>query len=71
MHPGVQATIAVRYSSIQELIVPITKSENRIHSLVPLRKCISSPFKLEIVPQPLRGTILMILLLGINASGHI
>ena len=37
MHPGVQATVGVCYSSIQELIVPRTKSEDRIHSLVPLK----------------------------------
>ena len=37
LHPGVQATIDVCYSSIQELIVPRIKSEDRIHSLVPLK----------------------------------
>ena len=60
LHPGGQTTIGVCYSSIQELIVPITKSEDRIHSLVPLRKCMSTPFKLEVVPHPLRWSILQI-----------
>ena len=38
LHPGVQATVGVCYSSIQELIVPRSKSEDRIHRLVPLKK---------------------------------